>query len=91
MELDVAANRFDPQDWAARVAYRLSLELFHAHRKVGVDALRAFAICCYPWHGNVLSFSFLTDREWPDFDPDEHKWDIANWRWYAFPSGAHSQ
>lgn len=85
------ATAFDPHAWAKRLADRMSLELFNAHRKVGLDTLRAFAIDCTPWHGNVLGISFLTDREWPDFDAEKHKWDIASWRLYAFTSAPHSQ
>jgi hypothetical protein len=81
---------FDPPAWAKRLADRISVELFNAHRKIGIDTLRAFAVDCYPWHGNVLSISLLTDREWPDFDPN-YKWDIASWRLYAFTSAPHSQ
>jgi len=82
---------FDPRDWGRRLAQRLRLEIFNAHRKVGIDSIRAFAIDCYPWHGNVLCISFLTDREWPDLDEQGGKWDIASWRLYAFPSAPHCQ
>jgi hypothetical protein len=68
-----------------------AIEIFNAYRKIGIDKIRAFASDCFPWHSNVLSLNFLTDREWPDFEEANSKWDIASWRYYAFPSGPHSQ
>lgn len=82
---------FDPSEWSKQLADRIELELFMWHRKVGVDRIRAFAIECYPWHPNVLCLSLLTDREWPDFDSDRYRWDIASWRLYAFTSTPDSQ
>jgi hypothetical protein len=85
------ASEFDGQGWSKRLARLIALELSVGFRKFGIDRIRAVAIDCHPWHSNGLSLSLLTDREWPDLDPESAKWDIASWRLYAFHSAPHRQ
>lgn len=71
---------FDPARWTDAFAECVADELRRSGRRLGRDAVRAFAIDCTPWHAIALSLSFLTDRE-PD---GGEKWDLANWRLHGF-------
>ncbi|HEX4610415.1 MAG TPA: hypothetical protein VH092_19650 [Urbifossiella sp.] len=76
--------RFDVDQFAHELAERIGLELNLVHLPLRYDEIRALAIDCFPWFGEI-SLCILTGRE--EFsDEQSGKWSIGEWRYHDFPS-----